>query len=78
MLFGLSLIGQPLTSPAEREILASTPVDFPTPLTLDWILSFPESLAATVRQQPRWTIALSAISLVGSQVRKMRKAPAKP
>jgi signal transduction histidine kinase len=57
---------EPLTGPADGEVLASSPVDFPSQLALDWILTSPEVIATSSRQQSRWTFALLATSLAVS------------
>lgn len=64
----LSSNGKPLTPPASGEVLASAPVDFPSPLALDWVLSSPEALAASTRQQTRWTLAIVGTSLLVSAI----------
>ncbi|QTN32650.1 HAMP domain-containing histidine kinase [Akkermansiaceae bacterium] len=64
----LSSNGKPLTPPASGEVLASTPVDFPSPLALGGSLSSPDALAANTRQQTRWTLAIVGTSLLVSAI----------
>ena len=64
----LSSNREALTEPRDGEILASTPVDFPSPLALDWILTDPDAIDASVRQQTRWMVTLLAASLIISAI----------
>jgi signal transduction histidine kinase len=57
---------QPLTSSSEGEVLASTPVEFPSPLALDWILTSPEILSESSRQQTRWSMAFLGTLIIVS------------
>ena len=54
----------PLTGPFDGELITSNPIDFPSPLTLDWVLTDPEIIDDLASQQTRWTLALFAISLL--------------
>ena len=58
--------GTLIAGASDGEVLASTSVDFPSPLTLAWVLSSPEALNATAREQTRWTLILFVGSLVVS------------
>jgi hypothetical protein len=58
----------PLTSSSEGEVLASTPVEFQSPLALDWILTSPEILSESSRQQTRWSMAFLITLIIVSGV----------
>ena len=62
----ISSNGKRLSGPITGEVLASTPIEFPSPLALEWILTSPEVIASSNRQQTRWTLALLATSLLVS------------
>ena len=59
---------QVLTLPFGGELLARAPIEFPAPLTLDWVLSSPELVEEATRQQTRWILALLGASLVSSVI----------
>lgn len=52
-----------LTGSANGELLARSPIDFPSPLALEWVLTSPDAVAAMVRPQTHWTLAVLGTSL---------------
>lgn len=55
-------LGQPL----DGDLLARVPLDFPSLITLEWILTSPELIEDSTRQQTLWTVALLGTSLIAS------------
>lgn len=58
----------PLGSSVDAEVLASTRIEFPSPLALDWILTSPEILSESSRQQTRWSLAFLGALIIISGV----------
>ena len=48
------------------DLLARVPLDFPSLITLEWILTSPELIAGSTRRQTLWTVSLLGTSLIAS------------